>query len=1025
MLNNNILPLQPPNYYSLSDEICFFIGDNVVNRFPDVIDEFVDELLYADYLTVCCHVIKDDSDYYIMMTQNFIFNAHWSVRNNLSINKIIYGRDFQAKKTYYYNHDTFLVLMQGGVSVVVKGEKLTTCDETDNDWDMDLEVLQALCNAIDNYFIGSESSQANKVDRKFERRILQPIKDYTKCEDIAEQRGAYSSNYVLYDKRSAGIGEAKRKRYTFYSSTFDPDSEKYKVGESVAIETNEYINDEMKRMLKGRIVDRDMGEDGVEFEIEFYEQFDDDLLPQNDGRIYKMADEKQKKVREEVIRKIENGTVESSYMYQLFSRFELAGYESQDGWEEFRDELLGEKYPPTRSQMEAIRRGIETKDIQLVLGPPGTGKTTVIVSWIKYFIKQGKRVLVSSQNNAAVDNVLERVGRIKEARIIRLGSKIQENCMQYTIDMQVDKTAEKYLEYLGKSKTVIESDISAVREVISRIDSVIDDYGYLADLRNRFAEYAAAIERLTELRQAVDSTKAEYEKLYNDFLRKSIALKKSSEKGFLWRILHWRNTRFLARSKALLSSELDKAVDSYLDSIGSYNREMNIFIESIRSRDYIELKKALLEYKNRCAGYSLNLKLDGPIKAPKLEREYEEGYNRDSKEKILLYREQLKDVEIRLRTVLKALNDWKDAVLTKRNEVVADLLIQNSNVVGATCIGINTRPQFRNLSFDVAIIDECGQILIHSIIVPMSRAPKTLMLGDHLQIPPVVNEELLDVCKMEGVKTDLLEMSFFEYLFKKLEEKSLPNVTRLDEQFRMPGIISDVISEWFYDGNYHSRFDMSKWKPVIAGTSSPLVMISTSKEPKRSEKKFQGGPDESGGYCNPLEAEIAAAIVAKVFHDHGDRNYERVGVISAYSRQVVLIRQKISEFNLGFSEEQLKSMVASLDSFQGQERPLILYSFTRSDPKKNPSAARVGFLKELRRLNVAFTRSQHQLVIIGDFDYLTSCEYELLDPETGEPVPNSSEKRFSEFLLKMIAQAKSKGEYYELADFIDKVGIPW
>ena len=66
-------------------------------------------------------------------------------------------------------------------------------------------------------------------------------------------------------------------------------------------------------------------------------------------------------------------------------------------------------------------------------------------------------------------------------------------------------------------------------------------------------------------------------------------------------------------------------------------------------------------------------------------------------------------------------------------------------------------------------------------------------------------------------------------------------------------------------------------------------------------------------------------------------------------------------------------MVASLDSFQGQERPLILYSLTRSTIYKSPQMGRIGFMKELRRLNVAFTRCQKQLVIVGDINYLSQC----------------------------------------------------
>lgn len=80
---------------------------------------------------------------------------------------------------------------------------------------------------------------------------------------------------------------------------------------------------------------------------------------------------------------------------------------------------------------------------------------------------------------------------------------------------------------------------------------------------------------------------------------------------------------------------------------------------------------------------------------------------------------------------------------------------------------------------------------------------------------------------------------------------------------------------------------------------------------------------------------------------------DNIGIISAYGAQVRLIRERLGKKKLGIKESQIRSMVASLDSFQGQERPLILYSLTRSTTYKKPEMGRVGFMKELRRLNVA------------------------------------------------------------------------
>ena len=193
-------------------------------------------------------------------------------------------------------------------------------------------------------------------------------------------------------------------------------------------------------------------------------------------------------------------------------------------------------------------------------------------------------------------------------------------------------------------------------------------------------------------------------------------------------------------------------------------------------------------------------------------------------------------------------------------------------------------------------------------------------------------------------------------------------IVNLNSQFRMPGHISDVISEWFYESNYFSSYDMSRFAPVVPGTDLPMVIIDTS----RMKDRFEMKPDNNMGYQNPVEAELVADVLQRVMeglNEKGQREYlksldKNLGVISAYGAQVRCIRQ-ILRNRLGLSNSEANTAVASLDSFQGQERDLIIYSLTRSG-KKNSEQARVGFLKELRRLNVAFTRCKKQLVIIGD-----------------------------------------------------------
>ena len=167
-----------------------------------------------------------------------------------------------------------------------------------------------------------------------------------------------------------------------------------------------------------------------------------------------------------------------------------------------------------------------------------------------------------------------------------------------------------------------------------------------------------------------------------------------------------------------------------------------------------------------------------------------------------------------------------------------------------------------------------------------------------------------------------------------------------------------------------------------------------------------------------------------------------MGIISAYGAQVRLIREYVAKRVPGITQKQLRDMVASLDSFQGQERPLIIYSLTRSRENTNPRKGRVGFMKELRRLNVAFTRAQQQLIIVGDVDYLSCCMNTQRRDDGGDWICNSEpeprvigkreilqcseceavcERKFARFIRLLIQHVISgEGEIKFAKDFFDR-----
>ena len=234
------------------------------------------------------------------------------------------------------------------------------------------------------------------------------------------------------------------------------------------------------------------------------------------------------------------------------------------------------------------------------------------------------------------------------------------------------------------------------------------------------------------------------------------------------------------------------------------------------------------------------------------------------------------------------------------------------------------------------------------------------------------------------------------------------NKIMLDTQYRMPAEIADTISEWFYEGNYYSPEFKKNLKSLIPALSpKPYVIIDTSRQKNRYEKKIQGA-----GSSNELEAEVIESLVHHIAH-HPETDIKEIGVISAYKSQVKLVKKKLNKF---LTEEIVNEMAATLDSYQGQERDIIIYSFTKSSTTQK-NKRRIGFLNELRRLNVAMTRCKKMLILVGDMEFLSSCEHMNMDDED-YPVYDRSEKQFSDFICKMLEDIdKGNGERIPYSTF--------
>lgn len=764
--------------------------------------------------------------------------------------------------------------------------------------------------------------------------------------------------------------------------------------------------------------------------------FDDQIalssLPQM-GTVRPSYSDVQFQVRKKVIENLYKRKGKAAFLEHVLGPYQTAGFENKD-LRALDAALKKQKYPPNPSQVEAIHRGINTKDIMLVMGPPGTGKTTVILEWVKYFILQeGKRVLISSQNNKAVDNVLERLTEEKEISAIRAGneSKVQANMYPYLLENRI-KDLQNTLQQTGA-------------ENLARLETLRQEYaGYSALVNSTSSAWECACGLAEELRSTVDRMyadrirqwellTAEHHTLQQKLKKSKAGLRRAERfigetghRNFLHKLLSPFRGLFRKRAGKLLA-KYEGFYESYLQNRES-RRKLYREFETMTSDERLtglafRLADSEVQVRNygnalcvmpqdedvwpelpRQAPAELSALLQGAADGRltgRIARLSSDPSSPDAlSEKLRALSAMLSPRIQRTEALIRCVEKWNEHISAQNNYALSDLLMESVDLVGGTCIGINSQRKFADIDFDVTIIDEAGQIQIHNALVPMSRSPKVIMLGDHKQIPPIADPEQVAMCQERGVDSSLLETSLFERLYNNLPEQ---NRIMLDKQYRMPSQLGDLLSEWFYEGKYYS-FEGKMGMPGVCPRlfHSPFVVVDTSQEPNRKEYK----PEMGAG--NHLEAELVALIVACLTDPNGPdaMDADQFGVISPYGEQVENMRQKIRKRAKALDGTQIREMVASLDSFQGQERKIILYSCTRSN-SKSPEQPRIGFLKELRRLNVALSRPKEQLVFIGDMEFLAGCKN---GSGTG------SEQEFSAFIRLMMQHAAKGGEIITAAE---------
>ena len=284
-------------------------------------------------------------------------------------------------------------------------------------------------------------------------------------------------------------------------------------------------------------------------------------------------------------------------------------------------------------------------------------------------------------------------------------------------------------------------------------------------------------------------------------------------------------------------------------------------------------------------------------------------------------------------------------------------LFDEARVIACTLVGSSSR-LLDGQKFGTLFIDEAAQALEAACWIPIRRVSRVVFAGDHCQLPPTVKS------------IAALKAGLGKTLMERIVENKPEVVTLLKMQYRMNEEIMRFSSSWFYGNQVESAPEV-KYRSIL-DLDIPMTWIDTSafELPEDSEVSFKEQfVGESFGRINKAEAELTLLALENYFTKIGKTRIldERidVGVISPYRAQVQYLRRLLKKKEF-FKPYRSLISVNTVDGFQGQERDVILISLVRANDE-----GQIGFLRDLRRMNVAITRARMKLIILGDASTMT------------------------------------------------------
>lgn len=516
-----------------------------------------------------------------------------------------------------------------------------------------------------------------------------------------------------------------------------------------------------------------------------------------------------------------------------------------------------------------VSRFLSGADLIVTHGPPGTGKTKLIVELLRQALRlnPNQRILLASQTHVALDNALERLLAVHPGvSCVRIGSgskEADERVATCSLDRRsavlrehVTKSAEMFISERAKEMGVDQREVElglavldllgSTGDVARRDESIV---GKTNDLEAARAELAADAPASTEERSA----KTIRVRMLDDALEQALA------------------------ERVVAEAEM-KAAKQKLRHLGPEGKSLS---EST-AEELQEWTEVLLE--------------DGGRKT--------------------------------LGELMQLAESWR--LRFGQSDDFNAAIISSSDIVAGTCVGFCREEAASRSTYDVCIIDEAGKATTTELLVPLAQSKRAVLLGDHHQLPAVLDHAVRS--KDIGLRFGLRKEQLDEHLFETLA-RDLANGCKAElvEQYRMRGEIGRLISECFYQGKLREHPSIAEREGLdlrLAGLESEVAWIDPYQDGFRTTEEQPIGTS----FRNHREASCIVALLKRILfvleQQLFGRAWPSIGVIAGYAPQVNLIRNEIRRIP---ALDKLKVDCSTVHSFQGREVDICIYSVTRKN----------------------------------------------------------------------------------------------